>query len=247
MARSTPKLGARGQGSAWRDRPHVLTNEACKHLAKFIGLTPGNDPQALDGVLAEVSRLLGLYLPAVQALDNAPRASEYVQSFGRLATQACDLRRGLDVLSPHVREQLDAYLIARSTGSLESAEKAIRDLVTSLEEGQRSWRKTGVKSSGRPKQVALRMVVGDLRAVFRRYYRGPLDANGKRGKFIRRREMEKRERDFITAALSDAHIEARDLDKLLLSLSKTEPRLDAKDRELVAQIIRAAKITRRSR
>jgi hypothetical protein len=239
-----PKLGVRAQGSAWRDTPHALSEDAREKLATLIGLNSSDDPEALAVVFTEVSRLLGIYPGAVQAIDNAPRPSDYSRSFRELASQARDLQRGLNALTPHLREQLDACVMAEPTRRLGDAESAIRDLIAALDDGSKRWAGVRVGSSGRPKQNALRLVVGGLSAVFRQRYRGPRESGAA---ITNRGELEKHEGVFIKVALADAHIVVRDLGKLLRSLARAEPTLSAADRKLLGQITRAAKTLRRSR
>ena len=180
MARPTPKLGKRQKGSAWRHESHALSDAARQQLVGLLGFAGPNE--ASEPILAEVSRLLGALGSADgrQALDNAPRGSDYVRGYRKLAKSVRALQAELASLHPRLTEQLDACLMSTPAGTIEQARGTVDCLLHAVTDGQALWHKS---SAGRPKSIAVPLLVLQLRTLFRKHYRGPAARAKKRAAF----------------------------------------------------------------
>jgi hypothetical protein len=203
MAKSTPKLGSRSAASSWVSIGHVLSDEARKRLAEIVGLAHESDTADLGQMFIRVQHHLGIYPGSVQLLDNAPRAADYVSEFQALKEHAEALISALKAANPRIMEDLEAEMEepAHST-SLVAVQAAIAALIKGTANRITVY---GADPGGRPKQVALGLLIDSLLKIFKAYYRGTAD------------DERNAELQFLTAALADAHIqiEARKLGKLL--------------------------------
>jgi hypothetical protein len=203
MAKSTPKLGSRSSASSWVSTGHVLSDEARKRLAGVVGLSDEPDTAVLRKMFIQMQHHLGIYPGSVQPLDNAPRAADYVSEFQTLKQHADALISALGAANSRIMEDLEAELEEPNhSTSLVAVRAAIAALITGTANRIAVY---GADRGGRPKQVALGLLIDSLRKIFKTYYRGT--AAGERNA----------ELQFLRAALADAHIkiDAEKVGKLL--------------------------------
>jgi hypothetical protein len=205
MAKSTPKLGTRSAASSWVSTGLVLSDAARKQLAWIVGLAEEPDTALLGKMFIRMQHHLGIYPGSVQALDNAPRAADYVSEFHTLKQHADALLNALISANPRIMEDLEAELgESTHSASLAAVQAAIVALSSSATNRIAVY---GADRGGRPKQVALGLLIDSLRKIFKAYYRGT-DADARNA-----------ELQFLRVALADARIKinAEKLGKLLIA------------------------------
>ncbi len=202
MPRPKPKRGA----SAWRSRPHILSDTAKEELVNLLGFDCklSNAPDQAVKALRKIEKWLGFYPGAVVALKNAPTAADYRETLMPIGKSARALDSDLRDMHSWIRNSLAACKV-----DVEKLEIALNALVNATESILKE--KANVDSRGRPQQEALKKVIGELRKIFVLYYCGNARTDQqKTGSIKLLSERENDEVEFIKIALEDASIQYLD-------------------------------------
>jgi hypothetical protein len=214
MAKMPPKLGQRSRASHWISRAHILTDAAQIKLAQAVGLSPAADSARLGKMHLKVQHVLGAYCGAIQAVDNAPRASDYARDYGRLERDAKVLLEDLAAFSERMKEDLQAELATVHEIELSTIERDLRFLNAALEARSRVYAaepddgaETQSKRRGRPRSRAIEILIETLQSIFVRIYSKDAQVRArKRGAIKARSSREEDELDFVRVSISDAGI-----------------------------------------
>lgn len=201
MPRPKPKRGS----PAWSARPHVLSESTKKVLIGLLGLDIISevDSKRAGQALHKVEHWLGFYPGAVQAKAGVPGPADYRAVLVPIRTRVSGLANRLRGLHPWMRRELEVR--GANVDSLEEDLTKLGDVISSTiaDIGSGGGR-------GKPKDAALRVLIGKLRRVFIRYHAG----NYVVGVLSRRTtgainplsKPEAEEVDFVETALQDAGI-----------------------------------------
>lgn len=212
MASRVRKRGTEPGPSIWRSLPFGISEETELALLGHAGIQNAASTEARH-LLGAAGLLLGQYRGAVQALDNAPRAVEYVRAARAISSHCDALAKLLQSLPPHVRDQVQAELFAVPSAELPAIENAIARLRAAAATMAGIYARE--PSRGRRPMRALALTVARLRELFQAHYAGPRDPPRQRGAFKYRSEMQERERRFVLCALDAIGIHSADLDRLM--------------------------------
>lgn len=228
MARSKPKAGPRTGKPVFECRPHVLNASAEAVLAQLTGLDA--DSRECVPMLQKIAGVLGEYRQLEQALDNSPRASDYMTTSAALVKHSETLLRALDTLSPVIYDNLLSRLASAvahgkrlellfpldESDDIERTKVAIEKLHSAASILLREA-SLGRRKDGRPTREAMRRTVARLSTIYRRQCGGPPTPRKERGAIRFASDLEKNERAFIEHALAQigVTISADSLRKLL--------------------------------
>jgi hypothetical protein len=158
----------------------------------------------------EVEKWLGFYPVGVRAFDKAPRAVDYLETLKPISKRANKLYNDLNKLNPWITSAIEIrgiYAESEALGhsvDIDALKISLHALIDAAENVISEKGQT--ESRGRPKGETLRIVVGQLRRIFARYYRGGNSLRSTRGAINPLSEREYDEQEFIEIALKDANI-----------------------------------------
>ena len=202
MARPNPK---RKKGEpAWSGYSHELSDESYSELVSLLGHNTENpigekEDEEIRQAMAGVQCWLGFYEGGAEALDNAPRPSDYREIFKKIKKQTLNLFGELTELNSFYREQFS--LEGKDLAGIEIALAEILDVSYAVEKKYK-----GQSSKGAPKNVALMKVILNLRGIFRKNYRGQKSGRKTRGAVTKKSTKEINEIKFVETGLLDARI-----------------------------------------
>jgi len=182
---------------------HILSEKAQNKLIELLGYDSEKDKKNNNQKLTimEVQYWLGFYSGGLEALDKAPRPSDYREMFRRLGKPAAILLNDLIELNDFYREQFTIEDSPVELADIEISLAVIIDVSAAV------IKKYENKSSkGASKNDALMEVILNLRRTFRKYYKGTKGQRKKKGGFTFKTEDEKKEIRFVETALLDAKI-----------------------------------------
>lgn len=179
-------------------------------MALSVGLTRPKDVARLAKMLAKVQHHLGAHPGAIQAIDNAPRAPDYVTEFRMLKRHTDALTGALQSANARILESLDL-------NSLEAARTGVAALGADLATMIAAYSAAKADRGGRPKQQALGLLIHSLRKIFKAYYRRGTKSSTAESDTTKRLAKQKAERQFLGAALTDIKIDARKLGKRMIA------------------------------
>lgn len=207
MAKMPPKLGRRSRASHWISRAHTLSDSARLKLTEAVGLSSADDNTArLETMCMKVQHALGAYYGAIQAVDNAPRASDYVREYARLEHDAKGFLEDLAASSERIKEDLEAELATVHATDLHAIERSIRLLAAALKARARIYAAES-EDGGRPRSLAIKILIDPLRSIFADCYSKDVERRPRRRGAIKAiSPQEADELAFIRVAISDAGI-----------------------------------------
>jgi hypothetical protein len=217
-----PRVKPSASAPVWYGPVHVLSERARGELSTLLGFDSIRTAAKKKMVrsLSRIEYCLGYYHGAVLNVDQAPRAADY-----RAALKV--LRKDAIGLLGKLRNE-NVWILTRLNVDRAKVSELETALVVFVDACTRTSSTTAVDASaGRRRNQAIVSVVTSLRRIFKEFYRGDASkTRSKRGAIIQRSPLEKIERQFITAALRDAHI--REPDNLNDLLASSMPSMDAK-------------------
>jgi hypothetical protein len=198
MPRPKPKKGS----PTWYSRGHPLSENAKTELLERLGLDSKIPDDANKGAkaLRVVEYWLGFYPGGVDALDNAPRSADYRQTLTPIRKRAYKLCNDLCELNQWMCEAVEIRDV--DVNALKLSLIALVDAI-----GKAVSEMGNTESRGRPKDQALRQVVGELRRIFMRYHRGANLQRSIKGAVTPLSERENEEVEFVEIALDEANID----------------------------------------
>jgi hypothetical protein len=169
-----------------------------------------------EEMFGQVQYHLSSYPGAIQVVDNAPRASDYVTEFRMLKEHADALTSALQSANARILGSLEADLETDHATTLDAVQTVISTL---SESASHMIAKFGADLGGRPKLLAQRLLIDHLCKIFETYYRGPDTGAGRRGTMKQLTDQQAGELNFLRVALVEAGIklDGHKLRKMLLS------------------------------
>jgi len=151
--------------------------------------------------MIDVEFWLGFYLGGgVEALDNAPRTADYREMFNNLQQQSTKLLNDLTDMNGFYSEKFTSEKSSVDLNDIKKALKSIIDVSASVINKYKN------ESKGRPKKSALKIVIGELRGIFRDKYYGQHNGQKEKKAFKEKSPKETSEIEFVETALLDAEI-----------------------------------------
>ena len=163
------------------------------------------DDFVLQNTLRDVAILLGVYNLNVELVDNGPSPAQFRDGLRPVVSKTDKLLAHLRSLDERTRGLLDAWLTESGAPCLAEIERNLDVLYGAASQAVNSLQTYA--GPGRRTQFALRELIGRLRDVFGREYRGSANTQRVRaGSVESLSEREYDERDFVTIALDAAGI-----------------------------------------
>jgi hypothetical protein len=193
-----------------------LSEDARQKLALSIGAA--NTADVPEQMFGAVQYHLSSYPGAIQAVDNAPRASDCVTEFRILGQHADALTKALRSANPRIMETLQADLETDHAITLDAVQAAITSLSASTSHMIEVFAAEADRG-GRPKLQALGMLIDSLRKLFKTHYRGTNGGRRRRGAVQQLTDRQNNELQFLRVALADAGIKVGEpkLRKMLIA------------------------------
>jgi hypothetical protein len=174
--------------------PHRLSLAATEQLNALL------DRKSADiAALRKVEAALGLAIDGAKHLDHTPRPADYVAEFERVRRDAFELFERLG-------EWTEYFCDAAQLHGCD-IDDVLRTLASLVDAGTAVMKEhSGRSSRGAPKKTALMEAIRQLRCIFRDYYGGLREGRKRRGAFVFAAEQERREFEFVNAALLDVNV-----------------------------------------